>query len=88
MIKLAIALILGCIAYGTPGHLGDVKIMAKQGDHYIVQNDGYEIKVAMKKLPADIRDTCAANLGKTIKSNIPFGAVVSEKKLANAAKRP
>lgn len=82
-IYLFAAMLFISTAHAAVGHIGDVKIISMTEKRFTVEQAGYRLEINKDKLHAGMVKHWKKNIGKTIRSGIPYNSVVKEKKIAN-----
>lgn len=70
-------------AHASVGHIGDVKIISMNEKQFTVEQAGYRLEINKDKLHKGMVKRWQKNIGKTIRSGIPYNSVAKESKIAN-----
>jgi hypothetical protein len=70
-------------AHASVGYLGEVKIISMDEQKFTVEQAGYRLEIKKDKLHSGMVKRWQKNIGKTIRSGIPYNSVAKESKIAN-----
>lgn len=82
-ICLMAIVLLAPAAKAAVGHIGDVKIISMTESQFTVEQAGYRLEINKNKLHPGMVKRWRKNIGKTIRSGIPYESVAKERKIAN-----